>query len=59
MLAKYERGSISFQSLVWSANGDGSASASLGKFQGQFTKDRWDSATVIMSSFGQLEQGVY
>ena len=47
--------SVTILLVVWSANGDGVASTSLGKFQGQLLNDdiyRLDSETVIMSSFG-------
>ena len=48
--------------VVWSANADGSALYFQGKFQGQFYKNddtyrSWDRATIIVSSFGQIEQG--
>ena len=56
MLAKYGRGSISLQSPV--TYGDCSAS-----FKDNLINDdsylRCDSATIIMSSFGQIEQGAH
>ena len=48
--------------VVWSANGGGSALTSKASSKFNLLNDdtyRWDCATVIMSSFKQLEQGAH
>ena len=43
--------------VVWSANGGCSASSKVNLLNGDTY--RCDSATIIMSSFGQIEQGAH
>ena len=48
--------------VVWSANGDGSALTSKASSKVNLLNDdtyQWNCVTIIVSSFGQIEQGVH
>ena len=57
----YSPSSIMFLLVVWSVNGDGSALTSKANSKVNLLNDdtyRWVCATVIVSSFGRIDQGV-